>query len=270
MYRGTQTCLYRARPAGSSTAQPLDYVLKTIRKDSTTRSRTAALLQNEAAAGSQVCHPHLIPILAAQVDHAPHYVVMPFLDATPLDRLMTAPGRPSVTAALWICRQVAEALSALHTAGWMHGDVKPSNILVSTNGHATLIDLGFACQLQSFVETYDRPFTGTLQYVAPELLSSVLRADGRSDLYSLGVVLYELLTGHRPFTQNRPADLIEAHRSQPAPNPRRTVPQLPREVSRLAGNLLAKHPMRRPHSAAEAARRILALEIETFEEHLLV
>jgi serine/threonine-protein kinase len=117
---------------------------------------------------------------------------------------------PSV---LWIARQVAEALDALHTSVRMiHADVKPANILVAPDGHATLIDLGFVHSPAESRHWSTRPVYGTLQYIAPEALTSSLAASPQSDLYSLGVTLYEMLAGGPPFVGRDAEQLVRLHR----------------------------------------------------------
>ena len=94
-------------------------------------------------------HPHLIAVLSAQLETAPHYLVMPLLQGATLRTVLAACGPLPTPHALWIVRQIAESLAALHEAGWIHADVKPGNIHVSPSGHATLIDLGFALRRDS-------------------------------------------------------------------------------------------------------------------------
>ena len=121
-------------------------------------------------------------------------------------------GKPSTCPrALWIIRQTAEALSALDRAGWMHGDVKPGNLMISPSGHVTLLDLNFARRHGESGAAVDRCILGTFYYIAPELLTSAIRADIRSDIYSLGVVFYEMLAGRRPFEAEDMADLAALH-----------------------------------------------------------
>jgi serine/threonine-protein kinase len=112
----------------------------------------------------------------------------------------------------------------------------------------------------------DRPLTGTPHYLPPELVSSKIRADQRSDVYSLGVTLYWSLTGRLPFTADTVAELVRAHREITVPDPRRVRPQLPRNVSRYVLQMMSKQPLRRPQTAQEVAERLMDFEIETFEE----
>ena len=168
--------------------------------------------------------------------------------------------------ALWIVRQATEALDALHTAGWMHGDVKPSNLLLSAEGHVTLLDLGFARRPTEVGSVVQRCVMGTCHYLAPEMITSALRADIRSDIYSLGAMLFEMLAGRPPFESDDLAELARQHQQSRAPELRRLAPQVPGGVTWLVRQMLAKEPLRRPQSPRELIGRLVALEIATFGE----
>jgi serine/threonine-protein kinase len=168
-----------------------------------------------------------------------------------------------------MARQVAEGLDALWTAGWTHGDVKPTNIYTSPEGHVTLLDLGFARSRSETGSAADRCVMGTCQYMAPEAITSALGVDPRSDIYSLGVVLFEMLAGRPPLEAESLAGWASAHRQARPPELRRLAPQVPPAVSRLVSQMLAKHPLRRPQSPAELVDRLAALEIATFAERAL-
>lgn len=167
----------------------------------------------------------------------------------------------SLPQSVWIARQVASALAALHAAGWLHGDVKPENVLVSPQGHATLIDLGLARKLGTRECQGGEVLAGTLAYVAPEafLPASVLTAE--SDIYSLGVMLYELLTGQPLFEELDPTAMALAHlRRVPAPVSEAAL-DVPPPLALLVMRMLAKDPLRRP-LASDVVRQLTRLEIE--------
>jgi serine/threonine-protein kinase len=166
---------------------------------------------------------------------------------------------------LWIARQVADALAALfEVAGVIHTDVKPENIMVSPAGHATLIDFGFAQTTAEANHWTSRPLAGTLAYIAPEMVTSTLAAGPRSDIYSLGVTLYEMLTGQRPWETNDPGELATLHREAKPTDIRALRPDTPEAVATLIHSMLAKDALRRPASARELAATLVRLEIKSF------
>jgi serine/threonine-protein kinase len=148
----------------------------------------------------------------------------------------------------------------------IHGDVKPSNVMVSPNGHATLIDLGFARSGDEFRAAADRPLLGTLAYAAPETMTSAMAADTRSDLYSLGAMLYEMLAGRPPFVAESASELVGLHRDARPACLREQSPELPRPVASLVHQMLLKDPDRRPQGLFETIDRLARLEIEWFAE----
>ena len=263
---GPHTHVYQARPAGSAAGRPWDYVVKVLRRQMDDEPLAVDLIRREACIGRRVSHPHLVSILAADITEPPYYVVMPYAEGATLRETLQEHQRLDPPHALWIVRQAAQALTALHEEGWLHGDIKPANIQLSSSCHVTVLDLGFARRLDEPGSIVDRPLMGSYSYLAPELFTSSTGADARSDIYSLGVTLYQMLTGSLPFTGQDAAELASAHLQQTPPNPRALVPQLPGRVNRLLKRMLAKEPLRRPQSATELISWLVQLEIETFDE----
>jgi serine/threonine-protein kinase len=257
---GRWTRVFRARPVEGPTGAPADYAIKLLAERHESEERLVSLMRKEATVGRQVSHRHLISVLSAHVHARPYYVVMPLLSGATLAARLAAGWRPTLNTALWVARQTAEALEALHSAGWRHGDVKPSNIFVSPEGHVTLIDLGFVQPIFS-AQSLDEPLMGTPDYLAPELLSTRPSADGRSDLFSLGVVLFEMLAGCLPWQARTPEELIDERQLLAAPNVREFAPQTPTEIAFLLRMLLSKEPVRRPHSARDLVRQLVRYEL---------
>ena len=162
---------------------------------------------------------------------------------------------------VWMVRQVAAALAVLHAKGWLHGDVKPENVLVSPQGHATLIDLGLARRLGSRECQGGEVLAGTLAYVAPETFLPAARLSGEADIYSLGALLHELLTGQPMFEEADPTRLALLHLRQAPPDVREAALDVPPILARLVMRMLAKEPLRRP-AASEVVRHLTRLEIE--------
>jgi eukaryotic-like serine/threonine-protein kinase len=257
--------VYRARPANAPADQPAAYAVKLLHAKRQGDPTAIAMLAREAAVCSQVSHPHLIASLESQVKRAPQYLVMPWLEGATLQAYFPAGRLLDPPAALWIARQTAEALGALAQAGWMHRDIKPSNIFLSPRGHVTLLDLGFARHRDDRQESR-LELAGTACYMAPEHASSVHRPDIRSDIYSLGVVVYELLAGRLPLEGENFNEMVVAHRQATPLNLRRFAPHVPPSVAKLVHRMLAKDPLRRPQSPAELVTELARLEIETFSE----
>lgn len=264
---GEWATIYAARPGACPSDWPADYAVKVAKQKTEGGVSAASLLAREALVGQSVAHRHLIAVLSAHVDGSPSYLVMPLLSGATVERAVVSHGPFPTPHALWIARQVAEALEALHEAGWMHADVKPGNVVVSAEGHATLVDLGFALKLRSRECAAKSELRGTMTYTAPEMISSTEPIDGQCDIYSLGVTLYEMLTGRPPFADQDAGRLALAHLQQPVPDARRVRPLLDRDVCRLLSTMLAKHPLRRPN-ATELARQLAALEIATLDERV--
>ena len=257
--------VYSARPADAPSSQIPRYVVKALRKEWWRDPQTIEMQRRAVFVGSQISHPHLLPVLSANVQQAPFYYVTPRIPGCTLAEILKHGTRLPVPMSLWIVRQVAEALSALHeSAKMIHSDVKPSNIIVSREGHATLIDLGFAFAAYEARHWSLRPVTGTLNYIAPEAVTSCLAVDESSDLYSLGVTLYELIAGRVPFAAKSPDELVRMHREAKPTCIREVLPQLPKPVASLVHRLLSKDPLRRPASAAAVAQELLRLEIDCF------
>lgn len=250
---GTMAEVYLAAPRGNAADTAACYAVKVLKPRWENEPAAVGLFAREAQVGSAVSHPHLVPVLDWNLRRPPYHLVMPHLPGATLARRLAVEPRPALPVALWIARQAAQALEALRAAGWTHADVKPSNIFVSPEGHVTLIDLGYARRTDETAAA-DRPVTGTPGYMAPELLAAPPTADIRSDLYSLGVVLCEMLAGEPP-REGRNA--LEA-----------AAPRLPPSVVALARRLLAEEPRRRPQTPAELVTQLARLEIETFAERI--
>lgn len=191
--------------------------------------------------------------------------VSPLYDGISLAERLRA-GHPKVgpLLALAWADDLLSALQRLHDTGWVHRDVKPQNVLVidaaalsrtgataATRPCAMLMDYGLAVRIDAARIEPDEPF-GTPAYVSPEVVAGAT-LDGRADLYSLGLILFELLCGRRPFIGGDPISLIEAHLSEQPPSLRALCPHLSAELDRVLAATLAKSPGERPASAAELA-----------------
>lgn len=258
--------VYQACPSAAPLAARASYAVKLLRPEWHARGEAVELVRREALVGRTVSHRHLVPVLAAETSRPPYFVVTPWIEGSTLSALVAGGQRLPVGIALWIARQAAEALDALHAEGWIHGDLKPENLLVGTDWHVTLLDLGFARRAGEVGSAADRVVLGTPNYLAPESFTSKLATDIRSDIYSLGVLLFQILAGRLPFSAKDCAALIAAQQSQPAPKLRRYCPTVPSGVGELVGQMLSKEPLRRPQTPEELIGRLARLEIDALAE----
>ena len=243
---GSRSQVYQARPAAAPSDRPAAYALKMPAPAWENDRAAIALLRNEATVGRVVNDPHVMAVLSASVDQPPYYLVMPWLEGATLQSRLERSRFFDLRSALWIARQIASALDGLARAGWIHGDVKPSNVLVAPDGHATLLDLGFARRIGEVHNAADRCVLGTPSFMAPELLVSASAADTASDVYGLGVVLYAMLSGRLPFDATDLGKLVSQHRQSPPPRLEKLSPWLPAEVVQLVERMLAKDSLASP------------------------
>jgi serine/threonine-protein kinase len=159
----------------------------------------------EARAAGRLSHPGIVTIFDVGEDSDTHspFIVMEYVDGEPLNKFIASPAKMPVRRALRLAQQLAEALDYAHAQGVVHRDMKPANILVGKDGHAKITDFGIA-KLNLANITHAGHVIGTPAYMSPEQLEGEV-VDGRSDLFSLGVILYTMLTGHRPFQGNSAA-----------------------------------------------------------------
>ncbi|WP_169813021.1 serine/threonine-protein kinase [Nocardia niwae] len=215
--------------------------------DTTFRQR----FTREARLAAQVRGPHLVPIHSFGELHGRLYIDMEFIEGSDVAALLRREGRLDPERAIAIVAQTATALDIAHRAGLVHRDVKPSNIMVTPEGTAYLIDFGTAHRSDQPAITRTGNVVGTLAYMAPERFEGA--AVPRSDQYSLACVLYECLTGRRPFDDGDPPRLLRAHLMQTPPPASTLNPVVPPELDAVIARGMAKDPDHRWSSAGELA-----------------
>ena len=226
------------------------------------RFRRRFLRETELAAS--LSHPHVVPTLASGEDDGTLYLAMAYVEGSDLHELLRREGRLEPERAIALVEQIASALDAAHAQGLVHRDVKPGNILVSGD-HADICDFGLARHVSSVSSlTGERGFVGTIDYVPPEQIEGG-RIDGRADVYSLGCVLYECLTGARPFDRESELSVVFAHLNEPPPRLSDLRPELPETFDEVFTTALAKSPEDRFSRCDElAAAARAALQGKTF------
>jgi serine/threonine-protein kinase len=205
----------------------------------------------EAAALVRVNHSSIVRFLDFGLDARWPYLVTEYIPGSPLGDLLRAGGALPPAWSLYLMSQMVDALGAVWKAGLVHRDVKPDNILISSDGHATLIDFGLARSVQSREPQAPPELAGTAGYLAPEQAKDASRVDHRADIYGLGVTLYEALTGRLPFEGRTRMQVIFQHLNSAPVAPRERNPEIPSLASDLCLWMLAKDPADRPANYEE-------------------
>lgn len=254
---GPLTVVYAARDCAADAA----CAVKVLREDWEDEPTAVKLLQREARAGLRVRDPRLVRVLDAHVTRPPYFLVMELLPGESLRRRLRRDYRLALPDALWVARQTAEALAALHRAGFVHGDVKPDNVRLVSDGAAVLIDLGFAHRPGENAAFLRQGYVlGTPDYLAPELCRARRQAGFGSDLFSLGVMLFEMLAGHLPYPPGSLNQTFRRHGCDPPADITRSAGPLPPSLTTLLERLLIRHPEQRPR-ADVVVQQLIALEI---------
>jgi len=237
LHTGSFTAVCEAQPADAAGSPRWDYAVKFAPPACAEGGRQ---IRQFVAAASDVVHPGLVPVLDASVSAATPYLVMPRIAGATMKQQLDGQPVP-LPVALWWVRQVASTVDSLHSAGWVHGDLKPENVIVGERGHVSLIDLGFAARVHSVPKSVYR---GTPQYSAPEALAGDTASMPSMDVFSLGRMLWQWLTRIEPISE-----------------------QLLEPVAELVERMVADDPRQRP-DAQTVGKQLLRQELETLGRHL--
>lgn len=200
-------------------------------------------LRREAVSAARLRHPHIALLYEFGYTDDTAFLVMEYVPGSSLRELLEA-GSLSKERTLTILSQIADGLDYAHSQGIVHRDVKPSNILVSSNDHAMLIDFGLADMVENALITIDSAILGTPHYMAPEQAAGY-GAEARSDQYALAAVAYEMLTGYPPFHGRNATAVVHAHIYEPPAPPTERRPTLPIAVNHVLLRALSKEPYER-------------------------
>ncbi len=224
--------------------------IKVLRDQYAHNAEFVARFEREAQAVARLSHPHMVQVFDHGRDGDVHYIVMEFVEGEDLKTLLRRAGTLDEAEARRIAAQVCEVLDYAHGAGIVHRDIKPQNILIGREGEVKVTDFGIARALAATTITETGTVLGSVQYLSPEQARG-LGVSRSADLYSLGVVLFEAMTGGLPFDGDTPISIALRHMHEAPPIPRRNGSRLSREMEGIILKALSKDPDHRYRSAQE-------------------
>ncbi len=228
-----------------------DVALKILRSQHAENEEFVKLFRREARSAAALNHPHVVPVYYwGRSEDGRYYMTMEYISGGTLKDHFRGPLDPSTVTRLGL--QVTDALGFAHEHGVIHRDVKPHNILLTEMGEAKVADFGIARAATVTTTSQSSPLMGTAGYMSPEQAKGE-SVGPASDLYSLGVVLYEALTGELPYNAEDPVALAMKHVNEPPRSPREAKPEVPKDLDALTLKLLAKRPGDRYPNASALA-----------------
>lgn len=219
-----------------------------------------ARFERESNILQQMRHPNIVRLIATGRYKKTPFIAMEYVDGEPLDRALVRRGRLGWEEVFGYFRQLCDALQYAHDKGIIHRDLKPSNLMITKDGVLKLTDFGIAKDVDVTALTGMNSTIGTAAYMSPEQCKGDKHLSGKSDLYSLGVCMYELITGKKPFSADTTVDMFLKHVHDKPVRPTRQVPDLPIWVETMILHLLEKEPDKRPLDAATVGRMLGEIE----------
>jgi len=248
---GGMGVVYRARYVGNNR----QVAVKLIPDDITTDTTLLARFERELEVLKQLNHPNIVHCFGGRCESKQRYYAMEYVTGGTLADYLTERKRLSWESAVDMAIQMCEALQYAHEHGVIHRDIKPGNFLMTDSGQLKLSDFGLASVVSERRLTAAGRTVGTILYMAPEQIRGGVLTH-HADLYALGCVIYEMLSGNTPYTGASAAEVLQRHLKDPIPHVARLVLECPLELDALVCDLLAKDPELRPASASIVANRL--------------
>lgn len=231
--------------------------VKVLREDYSSDPAFRERFRQEATAAANLAHPNIVTVHDFGIDQGHLFIVMEYVPGTDLNTILQKRGRYTIDEALPLIRQACAGIGYAHRAGLVHCDVKPHNFLITPDNRLKVTDFGIARALASInPEEKSHIVWGSPQYFSPEQAAGNAPSPA-SDVYSLGVVMYYMLTGRLPFTAATVTELVEMHRSAPPPPPSRFNPAIPAALEEILLKVLSKEPSARYRTADQLGRVLM-------------
>ena len=224
--------------------------VKVLRGDLATDEKFVRRFQREALSASSLSHPNIVEVYDVGEDNGSYYIVMEYIEGKHLKQLLKKRGSLTLTEVVDIMLQVTDGMSAAHDSYIIHRDIKPQNIMILENGLIKITDFGIAMALNSTQLTQTNSVMGSVHYLPPEQASGK-GATIQSDVYSMGILMYELLTGELPFRGDNAVEIALKHIKEPFPSVREKVANIPQSIENIIMKSTAKNVKNRYADAKE-------------------
>ncbi len=224
--------------------------VKVLRGDLANDEKFVRRFQREALAASSLSNPNIVEVYDVGEDNGEYYIVMEYIEGKHLKQLLKKRGKLTVSEAVDIVMQITDGLSVAHDSYIIHRDIKPQNIMILENGLVKITDFGIAMAMNSTQLTQTNSVMGSVHYLPPEQASGK-GATLQSDIYSIGILFYELLTGKLPFKGENAVEIALKHLKEPLPSVREEDPEIPQSVENIIIKATAKNPKNRYNDARE-------------------
>jgi serine/threonine protein kinase/Tfp pilus assembly protein PilF len=233
--------------------------IKLLKPEIAADKKTIERFRNELKFARKIRHKNVCQMYDLNKEEGTHYITMEYVDGKDLKSMIRMMGQLSAGKTIYIAKQVCEGLTEAHRLGVVHRDLKPQNIMVDEDGNARIMDFGIARSLKTKGITATGVMIGTPEYMSPEQVEGK-EVDQRSDIYSLGVILYEMVTGKVPFEGDTPFTIGVKHKSETPKDPKELNTQLPEELNRVILRCLEKDREKRYQSAGEVRAELVRIE----------